>query len=238
MTPVLFQTAVFICSSSKPTNDLGMGGWSVGGNAWAVTYQVTKPVKRALVTLVEYPGYSCVTDAHGRYCFTGLGAGMKLTLSLSHPLYTTTRTQTFTMPESDVKNMSFQVPDRLAFHVMCIISKTQPDPSRGHIASTITTRDPQTFTNLGFPGEPGCTDSIEPKLPRACGPVYFNTRTLPKRELTETTTDGGICYVNVPPGEYTLYAHKEGMEFEPVKVKVAPKTLTNAAPPYGLRKVR
>ncbi len=238
MLSVLFLTASFIFPGCQPNNDLGMGGLSVSGNAWAVTYQVTQPIKRALVTILEYPGYFTITDECGRYSFSGLKAGMKFTLCLAHPSYRTTRTQTFTMAGEDMKQMSFQVPDHLAFHVMCVISKTQPDPSKGHIASTIITRDPKTFTNLGFPGEPGCTVTIEPRLPEACGPIYFNEKTLPTRGLTETTRDGGICYVNVPPGEYTLFAHKEGIEFEPVKVKVSAMTFTNAAPPYGLRKVR
>jgi hypothetical protein len=219
-------------------NDLKQGELSASGTAWAVNYNVTDPVKGAVVSILEYPGYYSITDEQGAYSFRGLKEGMELTFVLTHLKFTKIRTQTFTMGTDNLKDISFQAPSHLIFSGMCIMSETIPDLTKGHIASTITTLDPQAFINMGFPGEPGCTVTIEPAVPEECGPIYFNESTLPVRYLTETTRDGGICYVNVPPGEYTLYAHKDGIEFEPVKVKVAPMTLTNAAPAHGLKMVR
>jgi len=234
---IIFAVAALL-TGCRNNNDLKKGELSASGTAWAVNYNITDPVKGAVVSILEYPGYYCVTDEAGRYSFKGLKKGMELTFVFSHPMFTKLRTQTFTVEDNDIINASFQAPSHLIFSGMCIVSETIPDPTKGHIASTITTIDTTGFTNLGFPGEPGCTVTIEPAVPEECGPIYFNESTLPVRHLTETTGDGGICYVNVPPGEYTLYAHKEGFEFEPVKVRVAPMTLTNAAPAHGLKMVR
>ena len=120
---------------------------------------------------------------------------------------------------------------------LAALSEVIPDPAKGHIASTVTTRDPALFEDLSFIGEAGCTVTIEPPLPAWHGPVYFTEQTLPNRDLTETTKDGGILYVNVPPGEYTVTAHKDGLEFRKIRMKVVAGCVTNAPPPHGLRKL-
>jgi len=58
---------------------------------------------------------------------------------------------------------------------------------------------------------------------------------LPDRDLTQSSTDGGVLYYNVDPGVYTLSAEKTGVEFESVTLNCRKGVLVNASPPYGLQ---
>lgn len=77
--------------------------------------------------------------------------------------------------------------------------------------------------------------TIEPSLPPEHGPIYFNENVLPDPTRSETSEDGGVLFIQVPPGEYLLTAHKQGVEFVPLKMKCRPGVLVNASPPFGLQ---
>lgn len=57
----------------------------------------------------------------------------------------------------------------------------------------------------------------------------------PDASLEATTVDGGVLFVNVTPGTYTLRAHKDGAVIREVEVGCRAGVLTNAAPPWGLQ---
>lgn len=65
--------------------------------------------------------------------------------------------------------------------------------------------------------------------------IHFNEDVLPTPGLAETSVDGGVVWTNVVPGEYVLTASKEGVEFEPVKIRCRAGVLVNAGPPRGLQ---
>jgi hypothetical protein len=67
--------------------------------------------------------------------------------------------------------------------------------------------------------------------PREHGPIYFGSNVIPDRSLIETTDDGGVVYIQLPPGQYVLTASKPGVEFAQVNVKCRPGVLVNASPP-------
>ena len=60
---------------------------------------------------------------------------------------------------------------------------------------------------------------------------------LPDRALAETSEDGGVVYVNAPPGEYVLRASKPGRSFTEAHVLCRAGLLVNASPPYGMAAV-
>ena len=51
----------------------------------------------------------------------------------------------------------------------------------------------------------------------------------------ETSDDGGVLFIQVPPGDYTWTAHKAGVEFTQVRMKCRAGYLINASPPWGLQ---
>lgn len=70
------------------------------------------------------------------------------------------------------------------------------------------------------------------------GPIDFDYLErgviLPDRRLTQTTRDGGVLWLNVPPGEYVLTAHK-GVRFTQARFRCRAGVLVNASPPWGLQ---
>lgn len=63
-------------------------------------------------------------------------------------------------------------------------------------------------------GEAG---AIATTIPGAVGPIYFDETVRPNPSYTKTSVDGGVAWINVPPGEYTLTATKPDTVFNDVK---------------------
>jgi hypothetical protein len=229
---------MFSCKKSGDIPEDNSIYFTASGYAWDVIYTLFPPLKGASISILEYPEKQTVADSAGYFHFDKLKNGSEVTFKVLQKDYYPYYSETFTIDSADLHPVAFQIPSNLVFMGLAMISETVPQNGMGFITSTVSTADPATFVDLGFPGEPGCTVTISPALPPENGPIYFNEQTLPLRQLTETTEDGGVLFVNVPPGEYTLYAHKPGIQFRPVNVKVFSNSLTNATPPYGLRRIR
>lgn len=88
-------------------------------------------------------------------------------------------------------------------------------------------------------GEAGATVSITPAPSDVDGPVYFEYlaphRIVPNRRLTETTRDGGVLFLNVPPGDYVLSASKAGVTCTDVRMHCEAGLIVNASPPWSLQ---
>jgi hypothetical protein len=51
-------------------------------------------------------------------------------------------------------------------------------------------------------GDPGVHVTLTPLVP-AIGPLYFNENVQPDPTCSSTSVDGGVTWINIPPGEYT-----------------------------------
>ena len=80
--------------------------------------------------------------------------------------------------------------------------------------------------------------SVDPPLSKEVGPIYFNSEVRPDRTLVQTSDDGGVLFVNVPPGTYTLTGTKAGAVFTTLKMKCEAGWLVNASPPWGLQRLQ
>ena len=87
----------------------------------------------------------------------------------------------------------------------------------------------------GAHGEAGAVVTLNPPLPAEHGPIYFNAQVLPDRTLTETSEDGGVLFIQVPPGEYVWTATRPDTLFSRIKSKCRVGFLVNASPPWGLQ---
>lgn len=68
-------------------------------------------------------------------------------------------------------------------------------------------------------GDPGAIAIMDPSVP-AIGPVYFNEQVQPDPTWPSTSVDGGVTWINVPPGEYNVTAEKTGVNYKTVKFDI------------------
>lgn len=214
---------------------------SVSGHAFRFSQQGGR-LGGAEVTIVELPGRRATTASDGAFRFDDLPSGSDVTFLLRHPEIVETQTGTFRLGTDPLERVAFQAPDRKTFNVMVALVGVDPWPDRCQIATTVTRRGNSPYDDTpGTHGEPGATVAIEPSHAELDGPVYFNLVRFdliyPDRKLTATTDDGGVLYLNAPPGEYRLRAQKVETTFTDVRIKCIAGRLVNAAPPWGLQAV-
>jgi hypothetical protein len=112
---------------------------------------------------------------------------------------------------------------------------TEPDEVNRCQMVTTVTRVGRSIYDPGAHGEAGAIVTTVPPLPAEHGPIYFNAFVLPDRSLTETSEDGGVLSIQVPPGEYVWTARKPGAMISRIKSKCRAGFLVNASPPWGLQ---
>jgi hypothetical protein len=199
-------------------------------------------IEGGVVTMLEFPGPSVVTGAEGEWAFDGLPEGARVSFVMTHPDHPTIQTGTITLPAHDVEKVSFQAPDWDMYGYLSDLVGVEPGGELCQIATTVTRMGNSLYdTTPGTHGEPGATVTIDPPLPDGRGPIYFDLITagmiFPNPDLAETTDDGGVLWVNVPPGEYVLRADKPDTVFTEVLVTCRPGLLVNASPPWGLQAI-
>ncbi len=185
------------------------------------------------------------TDSEGKFSIEW-PIGQPITLVFEKPGsywtgYKTTQSATLIVPPEGIndknylKNVSFQVPSEMAYSFIQWATGFTPTPGKGHVAATVT---PPNMTLDDIPqGVEGVKVRLSPAVEST--PFYFGIfplthKTNPfDRSLTSTSLDGGILFANVPPGEYELYAEKEGYVFSSVHINVRADVLINASPPNG-----
>ena len=216
----------------------GDGGVAVRGHAFAFG-PTGGAVRDAVVTVLEHPGWCARTGSDGAYAFTGVAPGEHLTLEMHHENHWPVQTSTELVPSEGLERFGFQAPTVGIFRVLAQYLRITADPERCQIATTVVAAPYRGIYDPGGHGEVGATVTIDPPLPAEAGPVYFRylspSAIVPARELTETSLDGGVLFVNVPPGDYVLSAHKAGVRFNQVAIHCRAGLLVNASPPWGLQ---
>lgn len=221
------------CGGSDTTDGAPVTTVSVTGNVFVFPFGKNLP--DADITILEVSGKSCITDEDGGFRFDGLEQGSDVTFVMNHPRHPRAQTATFALGSEDLEEVTFQVPDFLIYNFLAFILKEQPAEENCQIVSTVTEKGKSLYNSWLRHGVEGATVHISPKLPESRGPVYFSDLVLPDRSRTETSVDGGVIFVNVPPGDYRLTATKEGHSFFSACIKCTPGTLVNASPPWGLQ---
>jgi hypothetical protein len=193
-----------------------------------------------VVSVLERPGVTATTTDDGAFAFDVLPVGAELTFVLSYMDYPPIQTGTHVLPPDGMARVSFQAPDPDLYDTLARVVRVIPAPDRCQIATTVTRVGNSLYDDTpGTHGEPDATVTIDPTPPDVDGPVYFNLVKYnviwPDRQLRATTADGGVLFLNVPEGEYTLRASKPDTTFRPVKIKCRAGFLANASPPWGLQ---
>jgi hypothetical protein len=158
---------------------------------------------------------------------------------MHHPGSPLIHTGTHTVGAEGLERLTFQAPTHRIYRLLATAVNVTTRASRCQIAATVTEIGRSIYTT-DWPshGEAGATVTLSPAGAMADGPVYFQyyeSGILPERELTQTTRDGGVLFLNVEPGDYVLSATKPGARFRSVRVRCIAGALVNAAPPMSLQ---
>jgi len=239
---------------------------SFSGVAWAFNLPGTPygKIAGATVSILEMPELTTTTNAEGEFTIDGLPVGSEATPVLEHPDHPLTYAKTHLVPDTDLDNLTFQVPSNDLFGLIefglvnaGIIEGV--DPNKCQIVSTFT-RYGKTIGDPGAHGEPGAVLSIAPANEAEAGPIYFGDNVLPDPSRTYSSLDGGVLLLNVEPGDYTLGAscvedktdliaeyppetnvgeslrcETEDVRFESILMKCRAGVFLNASPSYGLQ---
>lgn len=191
-------------------------------------------VEGAVVTIVEQPDRTSTTGADGRFSFDGLTEGSEVTLQMEQENYHRMQTATLTLGPEGAERVTFQAVHNAIYAELADLLQVVPDEdNKCQIASTVT-RVGKSIYDEGAHGEAGATVTLDPPMAEE-GPIYFNESVVPDRALTETTADGGVLFLQVPPGQYVLTATKPGVSIRQVAIKCRAGWLANASPPWGLQ---
>ncbi len=210
----------------------------VSGHAFAFTTSGGR-IEGAYVTALEQPTLCTRTGAEG-YFELLVPVGSEITLEIHHADFVRVRTGTHVVPPEGIERLTFQVPDRTTYRLLESVVGHPTDPALCQIAATVTEAGRSLYTT-DWPshGEAGATVSIDPLPATFDGPIYFEYlgagAILPDRDLTETSRDGGILFLDVPPGDYTLAASEPGVTFRPVRVRCEAGVLVNPSPPWSIQ---
>jgi hypothetical protein len=199
-------------------------------------------IEGARVTILELPGREAFTAADSSFVFDDVPVGCEVSLVLEAEGRPPIQTGTHVVPAEGIERLTFQTPDFYTRDLLERFARTNADERMCQIATTATRLGNSLYDSTpGAHGEPGVTISIDPLPSLVDGPIYFEmvryNVIYPLRTLTETTYDGGVLFLNVTPGRYTLRAQKADTEFVDVDIKCRAGYIVNASPPWGLQVV-
>ena len=188
----------------------------------------------ATISMLEHPEISVQSDADGHFTIDGLTAGTTATLVLTHPAYETTQTATITIGAHGIDPFTIQPVSTSIFKALSALIGTPLHQDQGCIVATTVTRVGGSLYVELRQGEAGATVALDPPVPAASGPIYFNEQVIPTPGQPATSKDGGAVFINVPPGTYTLFGAKAGRVFNPVTIQCRAGVIVNAGPPLGV----
>jgi hypothetical protein len=209
---------------------------TLSGDAIPFIGSPTGRIAGADVSVLELPDRHVTTGVDGRFVFDGLEEGSDVTVVMRHPEYHPIQTGTFRLGPNGIDRVTFQAVTPLIYDALASLLGVVPDEANRCQMVTTVTRVGRSIYDPGAHGEDRVTVTLDPPLPAEHGPIYFNSSVLPDRALTETSDDGGVLFIQVPPGAYVWTARKPGAVFSRVRMTCRPGYLVNASPPRGLQR--
>ncbi len=207
------------------------------------SFPFNKPIPNGVVTILETGQIIPVTD-EGKFGPFDYPAGKRITLVYSKEGYHPVQSGTFLVPAEGFNapnnNITFQVPANWVYQILIHATGASLKPGFCHVVTTVT---PSNMTlHVAPQGIPGAKIVVTPTI--SDPPFYFDmfhfwplyAETNPfTRGLTETTEDGGVGLMNVPPSDklYRMTATKPGLAFSEVQFWCRKDVLINISPPKG-----
>jgi len=226
--------AACLCSFAACGDDDGTARTTLSGDAIPFIEVPNGRIEGAEIWILERPEMRVTTGIDGHFEFTDLPVGREVTLVMDHPDYYPIQTGTIVVGPEGAERVTFQAVTYAIFDAFANFLEVVPDETKCQMVTTVT-RVGKSIYDFGAHGEAGAVVTIDPPLPEEHGPIYFNSSVVPDPSLDETSDDGGVLFVQVPPGEYVWTATKPGVEFTQVRMKCRAGLLVNASPPWGLQ---
>ncbi|MCB0876008.1 MAG: hypothetical protein R2718_04160 [Solirubrobacterales bacterium] len=203
----------------------------------------------AIVRIEEYPGLSAPVQPDGSYDIEVPDDANVTPYIDPPPGYRTTYLQTFHTSGEDLEAVHFQVtPDLYYLAFAGLLSVPLDDHQTLEecaIVSTFSIHEARDATEFdpGFKdvyphGLPGSTATIDPSTGNTRGPIYFNSSVVPDVDQTSSSVDGGVLWVEVPPGWYRLTPSNPDSEVAPFLAHCENGRLVNASPPWGFYELK
>jgi len=225
----------------------GSGTVHIRGVAYAF-FGIDDHMPGAVVRIEELPKLSAPVQPDGSYDIEVPDDANVTPYIDPPPGYRTTYLQTFHTSGDDLENVHFQVTPDLYYSAFAALLEVPLDDDQTiadcAIVSTFSiheARDAVTFEDFKavYPhGLAGSTATIEPLRGRTRGPVYFNSSVIPDPEQTSSSVDGGVLWVEVPPGWYRMKPSNPGSAAAPFLAHCENGRLVNASPPWGFYELK
>lgn len=204
----------------------------------------------AIVRIEEFPELAAPVQPDGSYDIEVPDDANVTPYIDPPPGYRTTYLQTFHTSGQDLEAVHFQVtpdPYYLAFAGLlsvplddqqtieeCVIVSTFSI----HEARDATTFDPG-FKDVYPHGLAGSTATMDPVgADNTRGPIYFNSSVIPDPNETSSSVDGGVLWVEVPPGWYRMTPSNPDSGVAPFLAHCENGRLVNASPPWGFYELK
>lgn len=227
-------------SGSSGSAGGGAGGGprevSVEGDVLAFLTEVSGPrIVGATVTILEHPEMTVVVGDDAHFRFDGLHEGEDVTLVVEHEDIKTTQTATITLGPGGIDPFAVQVlPTSLFTALSTLVPLPVEEEDHCVIASTVTRFGGSLYVHMRQ-GVPGVEVALTPAPADESGPIYFNEQVLPDVDQPATSTDGGVFFYRVEPGDYEMSASRDGYVFSTVRFQCRAGLVVNAGPTLGLQ---
>ena len=220
----------------------------ISGTAYAF-FDIDDRVPGAVVRVEEYPKISDAVAADGSYEIE-VPDDANVTPYIEVPAgYRGIYLQTFHTSGRDLRHVNFQVVPSGIYAALAGLLGVPLDESGQieecvivstfsiHEARDATSFDPG-FKDVYPHGLPGATGTIDPVQGNTRGPIYFNEAIIPDPAETSSSVDGGVLWVEVPPGYYWMEPSHPTERLAPFLAHCEDGRLVNANPPWGFYELK
>ena len=203
----------------------------------------------AIVRIEEFPELAAPVQPDGSYDIEVPDDANVTPYIDPPPGYRTTYLQTFHTSGQDLEAVHFQVTPDLYYSAFAGLLSVPLDDQQTikecvivstfsiHEARDATTFDPG-FKDVYPHGLAGSTATMDPVEGNTRGPIYFNSSVIPDPAETSSSVDGGVLWVEVPPGWYRMTPSNPGAGVAPFLAHCENGRLVNASPPWGFYELK
>lgn len=193
-----------------------------------VDYHATVPGVR--VWAAEFPEsrqLNVRSDKTGWWTFSVFklkGADARISFVYEKKGWITTKSNVITITDKDDLDLSMQFVDPELFNGLAkpgiekMLAATLPAGSDTTFRNAIVVTVGKSWASMHSDRLPhGIPGAVATSIDGAAGPLYFDETVRPNPAYKKTSSDGGVAWINVPPGTHILTATKPDVVFNDVK---------------------